>query len=106
MVARALKLPAPAKTGNEYHDDDMRMKRDAFVKLIDKLWRNPHIVMQAANWIENRAKSQWSRDATRFFESVSQLRNLDETRACNYLSSSCNFSMQMLETASAADPDA
>ena len=105
VVAWALKLPAPAKTGNEYHDDDMRMKRDAFVKLIDKLWRNLHIVTQAADRIENRAKSQSSRDTTRFFESVSQLRNLDGTWACNYLSSSCKLSMQMLETAGAADPD-
>jgi hypothetical protein len=106
LVAWASKLPAPARTGNEYHDDDMKMKRDAFVKIIDKLWRNPGIVMQAANWIENRAKSQACRDTARFFESIGQLRNLDETWACSYLSGKCNFSISVLEQATAADPDA
>ena len=90
MVKWATKLPSVAKTGDVFQDDELKMRRDAFIRVIDKLWRNPDIILQAANWVDNRVSTMSSRDSTRFFDSVSQLRSLDETWICTLLSSTCS----------------
>ena len=54
-VKCARSLVAAKKTGNEYEDDEAKLRCEAFVRLIDRAWRHPSIILQAESWFASRA---------------------------------------------------
>ena len=49
-------LPAVAK-GADIDEEDMRMLRDYFVDLVDKLWRRPGYIQKANRWLDSKIKA-------------------------------------------------
>ena len=106
LVAFAQRLPQVARTGDTFEDDELKMKRAAFARVIDCLWRNESIVLQADNWCQQRAASILKRDPERYLASLSTLKNLDETWACGFLCGKTSLSLEKLEALCRVDPDA
>ena len=97
-------LPSVPK-GAEVDEEDMGMLRDAFVDLIDKLWRKPMYIQKAVHWLDNKVKSDALKGDDDNFTSVSVLGKLDESWTCAWLVANSGISLAGLETVCLKDPD-
>lgn len=78
LVAFATKLPQVRRTGEEFADDEAKLRRDAMSKTINFLWRHPEIAMQAASWCETRVRSLQSQGSeTMFKKAPLDIRSID-----------------------------
>jgi hypothetical protein len=101
----ACKLPCTKKSGDSFEDDELTMKRDAFAKTIDKLWRHPGIIMQTCSWVEKRVLAIADKVGDDKFESVSVLKNIEDEWLCNFLHRNFKFEVGALELVCNSDPE-
>jgi len=97
-------LPSVPK-GADVDEEDMGMLRDAFVDLINKLWRKPQYIQKAVHWLDSKVKADALRGDEDNFTSVSVLGKLDESWICAWLVANSGISLGGLETVCRKDPD-
>lgn len=106
LVAFATRVPQIQRTGDQFLDDEGTMKRDAFMKTINYMWRNPDIVMQTASWVEKRVETyEAKRAASGKFEQLSVLKALDDDWCAAFLVGHFGFKRDTLESVCNYDPD-
>ena len=105
MVKFASTLPAVVKSGNESKDEDMEMARDAMMKTINLLWRNPSVCMKNNNWLEKKIASDAAQVGNDYFKAITTIGKLDETWAVAWLVSNSPLTLELIEDVSAKDPD-
>lgn len=100
------RVPAVAKTGDKFRDDELEMQRQHFCKLLSGLWRRPELVMQANSWFEGKLESLKHEVAEGFFPKISVVGALDQAWVAHYLVNRLPISMSLLEKACDYDPEA
>ena len=79
LVSFCERLPQTKKTGEDFKDDESRMRRESLQKAISLIWRHPEIAMQAASWCDNRLRSLKSQvdSAVLFKKAPTEARGID-----------------------------
>lgn len=103
IVGFASRVPQVLKTGDTFVDDERRMCRGGLVRVISQLWRNPEVVMQCTNWVDNRVASLKSRGTGVDFETLTTLGKLDESWLATFFQVHFGISHNLMESASGAD---
>ena len=106
LVRFCERVPAVAKTGDKYRDDELTMQRQHFMKLVSSLWRNPQMIMQSNSWLEGKLEDMKNQVTEGYFSKVSTLGALDEDWVAKYLTSKLPLNMEQLEAACEYDPEA
>lgn len=101
----ACKLPSTKKSGDTFLDDELTMKRDAFAKTIDKLWRHPDIIMQTCSWVDKRVSAMVDQVGSDKFETISVLKNIEDEWLCRFLHRTYKFEVAALEMVCTSDPE-
>lgn len=99
------RLPQCPKAASKFDEEENKLRRKHFMKVIDTCWRHPDILMQAANWVEEKASEMAERGNDQLFVSISTLRALDEQWCARLLVKRTALKLKTLETACEQDSD-
>lgn len=106
LEAFADKLPQVRRTGEDFADDEARMRRESFAKAVNMMWRHPEITLQAASWCENRVRSlQTQGSETMFKKPPPDLRSIDCNWSASWVTERSAVNAAALEQLLATDPD-
>ena len=105
LVAYASRLPAPPRVGDQFKDAELSMRRDTLGCIINKLWRNPEVIMQCSNWLDNTIDAWAQRGGMDKFDSVSIVGKIDEDWLAAFLNQRFRISRPQLERMCIVDPD-
>ena len=104
-VKFAATIPSVRKSGDDFRDDDLNLKRESFIRLMDCAWRNPEVILQTESWMVRRVECMRVRVDPGFFEKVTTLGALDEPWVCSYICQKLGIKLQFLERVCDEDPE-
>ena len=87
----ATRLPTYKKTNNDSANEDLQEQRDAFVEVIDLLWRNKAYTTKTASWLKKKIEegSKATQQLETQFAKLTTLRNLDQHWAALWVLKHC-----------------
>lgn len=105
IVAFAERLPSFKRVGEEFADDEAKMRREALQRTLSLNWRYPEIALQCASWCDNRVKSLRNKvDESMFKKAPLDLKCVDTAWMASCIVSLSSVSAGALEQFLVQDP--
>lgn len=102
----AAKIPEVQRSGDIQDDTKATMRRDAYVRIVDTLWKEPNYVHEIANYLDSLKQSTTSTPKDGHFDKLTTLRCLDEAWCVGFLGGLTGWSTQRFEEFKVFEADA
>lgn len=102
----AAKIPEAHRAGDVHEDAKAKMRRDAYARLVDGLWKQPEYINDMASYLDRLRDAAASKVKDGQFAKVSTLRCLDESWCVGFLSGLTGWRTERFEQLKKYEADA
>ena len=102
----AQRVPAAQRTGDIHADNQLAMRRDAFVKVVDGLWKAPEHALEVATYLESLKAAKASAPSAGQMAKLTTLRALPESWQVGFLDAILKWGQEKFEQMKTYDPEA